>query len=177
MRIITIIALFTILSCQPDQLTDLSPGTPHGTHFAFNSMRFNEAMINIDTIVPDTSYEIEQPAYLTNRSIFAYNATWWSTDTFTFDPEDFQVVLNTIISTVIDHPVVTSYPSPKLAWIEVAGRMAYSKARTFWLIPFWAEGERYFIQIDRTGAWWRQQYTAHAVWMQAKRRTPDGDVS
>lgn len=172
---ISIILFLT--SCQDNYLTDLTPDTPHSTHFAFNSPAFNKAMINIDTIVPDTVYQIDQPEDLISRSPFTYEETWWSTDTFTFDPEDFQVVLSAIISTVIDHPVVTSHPSPKLAWIEVAGRMAYSKAKTYWLIPQWHLGNRYFIQISRTGTWWSQQYTAHGVWMQAKIKDKKGDVS
>lgn len=175
-----ILMVAIILSgCQSNYLTDLTPDTPHRDQYYLDGAALSRAFANIDSVVPDTAYQIAQPEGLFDRSPFTRDRTWWSTDTFAFDPEDFQPVLNLLISTAEDHPVHTSFPTPQLRWEKIAGRVAYSKDKEYILIPYFTKkGERYFIQISRSGIYWyRQRYTAHAIWMQARVKEPKGDVS
>lgn len=173
-----VVSIFA-LSCADNYLTDLTPDTPHRDQYYLDGAALARAFTNIDSVAADTVYQIAQPEAIFDRSPFTQDRTWWSTDTFTFDPEDFQPVLNVLISTAEDHPVHTSFPTPDLAWVEVAGRVAYSKSKEYWLLPYFTKkGERYFIQISRSGLYWyRQRYTAHAIWMQARVKMPEGDVS
>lgn len=165
-----------LTSCQPEGFQDLTPDDGHRDHFYFNSLKFEDALL-VEPGLPDTVFEIEQPEYLIDRSIFTYDRKWYTTDTFAFDPGDFELVISTLAGTILEADPKTTYPTSDLSQIILGNRIAWSRANEFWIIRWGAA----WIQISRekVGSGWfsRWKYTANAVWMEGKVKEVKGDVS
>lgn len=164
------------ISCQPEGFQDLTPDDGHQNHFYFNSLKFEDALL-VEPGLPDTVFEINQPDYLVDRSIFTYDRRWYTTDTFAFDPGDFELVISTLTGTILEADPKTTYPTSDLSQIILGNRIAWSRAGEFWIIrwgPAWIQ-----ISREKVGGGWfsRWKYTANAVWMEAKLKDPEGDVS
>src|SRR5690554_1169456 len=176
----TLILFTTItlaISCQLDTgFQDLTPDDGHRDHYYFNTLKFEDALL-IEPGLPDTVFEISQPDYLIDRSIFTYDRKWYTTDTFAFDPGDFDLVISTLTGTILEADPKTTYPTSDLSQIILGNRIAWSRAGKFWIVR-WGTA---WIQISRekVGSGWfaRWKYTANAVWMEAKLKDPDGDAS
>lgn len=165
-----------VISCQSDGFQDLTPEDGHQDHYWFNGVEFEDALL-VQPGLPDTVFEIPQPDYLIDRSIFTYDRKWYTTETFAFDPGDFELVISTITGTILEGDPRTTYPTSDLSQIILGNRIAWSMPGKFWIIRWGAA----WIQISREkvgGGWFSKwKYTANAVWMEAKLREVEGDVS
>ena len=182
--LLTLTVNLFLTSCQPEGFQDLSLGS-FGTSFYFDSPAFSEALDNVEFAIPDTTYEIDRPEYLLPQPLFVREQGWVTTDTFAFEPGDFQSVLNVIISTAEAQKdgIQNSLVSSGIGMISLAGKPAWSVPGRYYLVPYHlSNGKRIYIQITRTkapgsGFLTKWRYTACAVWMEGKVKEVKGDVS
>src|SRR5690606_2349869 len=167
-----ILAIFALaISCQSDGFQDLTPNDGHQDHYWFNGVEFADALL-VQPGMPDTVFEIDQPDYLIDRSIFTYDRKWYTTDTFAFDPGDFELVLSVLTGTILTRDIKTTYPTPDLSQTVMGNRIAWSMPNKFWIIrwgPAWIQISREKV---RGGLFSSYKYTANAVWMEAKLKDP-----
>ncbi|HLU95104.1 MAG TPA: hypothetical protein VKZ54_13310 [Membranihabitans sp.] len=186
-----ILLFLLIYSCQIDNgFQDLTPKDNFGADYFFNAPAFTEALNNIGKSDSDgdTLFNIRRPEYLLPAPLHTTEVSWVSTDTFAFESQDFQQVLNLITHTAEIHSreIQSSVVSSKLGIVYLNGQMAWSVPGEYYLVPYnLANGERIYIQISRTkksgggflSSWY---YTANGLWMIGKENRsvrPGLDVS
>src|SRR5690606_10584689 len=102
---------------------------------------------------------------------------WRTTDTFAFETEDFQAVLDVIIQTAEEQSVEiqSSVVSSKIGQISLNGQLAWTVPGEYYLVPYnLINGKRIYIQISRTkapgsGFLTKWHYTANGLWMIGKK--------
>ena len=186
MRFIILLLLF--YSCQIDSgFKDLTPENGLSPTSFFNSPAFTEAIANLGDAEVDTVFFIERPEYLSLSPLYVIEEGWMTTDTFAFETEDFQNVLDVITRTAESHrdSIQHSVVSSELAKISLNGQAAYSVPGEYYLVPYYlSTGKSIYIQITRTKStgdryWTTWHYTANGLWMIGKEKEvkPENDVS
>ena len=189
MRLIVIFLFLSFYSCQVDTgFQDLTPENDFNSSFYFNSPAFTAALENIEKTESDTVFWIDRPEYLLPPRLYTREDAWQTTDTFAFEPVDFQKVLNVIVQTAEERSIEiqSSVVSSKLGQISLNGQSAWSVPGKYYLVPYNLQnGKRIYIQINRTkvggsGFFSSWKYTSNGLWMTGEKKldnNKDRDVS
>ena len=84
-----------VVSCEPANLTDLTPENGLTAEFAFNVPEFNKA-ISTEVTRQDTGWHVVTDVPVRVSSPFVYDIQYISTDTFAFESQDYEPVLQRI---------------------------------------------------------------------------------
>lgn len=170
MRLLLLILIF--IGCESG-LTDLTPNTEFTSEIAFNVVLFNE-VIQTTNESQDTGWHIVEETPIWVPSPFEDSVQYVSTDTFTFNWEDYEPVLQTVHRIANNFDITFTTVDSRYTWIP----NMYS-TREDYLIPlFNKDGSRYWLQVfkQREGLF-QTYYTARGIWAISKPKKINGDVS
>ena len=164
-----------VASCEPANLTDLTPDNGHNAEFAFNVPEFNKA-ISTEVTRQDTGWHVVTDVPIRVSSPFVYDIQYISTDTFAFESHDYEPVLQRIHRIANGQEITNTYVSSQYTWLN---HSHFYSSSTDYLIPlFNIDGSRYWIQVFREKqTFWFTKYTARGIWAISKPKKIDGDVS
>jgi len=158
---------------------DMTPDDGFTSERSFNAPEFRAQLKDLDPATPASTFEIEKPDFLTNKSLFVTTTGWISTCEFAFEDQDYSKVINAVTSAAASYTdTQTSWHSESLAWNRYVSGYN-SKDGKYWLVPIYVDGgKRIWIKIDKKvdkpGSYY---YTATGYWMLGREKDIDGDVS
>lgn len=174
-KVFLIVAILAI-SCEPANLTDLTPGNGHNAEFAFNVPLLNEVIYNDGTVVDSGWIVLDTMTDIRVPSIFKYDIQFIATDTFAFEWHDYEPVTSFIHRIANGFDITFTVPSSQYGWLNYA--QFYSKDSDYLIPMFNSKGQRYFLQVFRKRkSFFQTYYTARGVWAISKPKTIKGDVS
>lgn len=159
---------------------DLTPDDGFNSENSFNAPKFRMHLKNLKPTTLAKTFNIPQPDFLTNKSLFVATTGWISTCSFAFEDQDFSRVLNSITSAANGYGnKQTSWHSKSLAWnSNVTG---YNSKDGYWLVPIFLDNGKIWLKIDRKvdepGKYGSYYYSATGYWMLGRGKDIEGDVS
>lgn len=163
------------LSCNQSYLTDLTPDDGVGSDFAFNVPALNAVILN-DTATIDTGWHISEWAPIRVISPFESEIQYITTDTFAFQAQDYELVMNAIHKIANGFDITYTTVTSNYKWLNHSHM--YSTPQSYLIPLFNREGQRYWLEVFKEKqTFWLTKYTARGVWATSKTRPIKGDVS
>lgn len=170
-----LILAFLAISCEPANLTDLTPDNGLTAEFAFSVIHFNKA-ISTEVTRQDTGWHVVTDVPIRVASPFVDSIQYISTDTFAFERHDYDPVLRRVHRIANGQDITNTYVGSGYTWLN---HSHFYSSPTDYLIPlFNIDGSRYWIQVFREKqTFWFTKYTARGIWAISKPKKIEGDVS
>lgn len=171
-----LIFLLLIFSCTDRAaLIDLTPNDGFGYDFAFNVPALNAA-ISQDTDVVDTGWHIINQVPVRVASPFEIDIQYISTDTFAFQWQDYEPVMNAIHQIANGFDITFTTVMSNYTWLNHS--QMYSTPTSYLIPVFNRDGQRYWIEVFKEKeSPWMTKYTARGIWATSETRPIKGDVS
>ena len=169
--------IFAVLaiSCEPANLTDLTPDNGHSAEFAFSVIHFNKA-ISTEVTRQDTGWHVVTDVPIRVLNPFVDSVLFISTDTFAFEKHDYEPVLKRIHRIANGQDITFTTVKSNYTWLNYS--QMYSTPQSYLIPLFNADGQRYWIQVfKQKQSFWFSKYTARGIWAISKPKKIDGDVS
>lgn len=171
-----IIFFLTLFSCNYHSgLVDLTPDDGFRSSFAFNVPALNAA-ISDDTAVVDTGYYAVDYLPVRVASPFELNIQYWTTDTFAFEWQDYEPVIEAIHRIANGFDITYTTVTSRYAWLNHS--QMYSTPQSYLIPLFNRTGQRYWLEVFKEKqSFWMTKYTARGIWATSNPRPIKGDVS